>query len=114
MVRAPEHVENWLGFLPRPKDEAAYKRAVYYGAQAWKYRGVDSLANYMSAAGNDNVYAYRFDWDEEPSQLGFDLSVALGAAHGQKSPLYLTTSTAAWALAISIQETKHSSPSPTA
>ena len=36
----------------------------------------------MSAAGNDNVYAYRFDWDEEPSQLGFDLSVALGAAHG--------------------------------
>ena len=64
------------------KDEAAYKRAVYYGAQAWKYRGVDSLANYMSAAGNDNVYAYRFDWDEEPSQLGFDLSVALGAAHG--------------------------------
>ena len=82
MVRAPEYVENWLGFLPRLKDEAAYKRAVYYGAQAWKYRGVDSLANYMSAAGNDNVYAYRFDWDEEPSQLGFDLSVALGAAHG--------------------------------
>ncbi|GIS18344.1 MAG: hypothetical protein CM15mP120_02600 [Pseudomonadota bacterium] len=66
MVRAPEYVENWLGFLPRLKDEAAYKRAVYYGAQAWKYRGVDSLANYMSAAGNDNVYAYRFDWDEEP------------------------------------------------
>ena len=36
----------------------------------------------MSAAGNDQVYTYRFDWDEEPSQLGFDLSTALGAAHG--------------------------------
>jgi para-nitrobenzyl esterase len=36
----------------------------------------------MRAAGNENVYAYRFDWDEEPSQMGFDLSVALGAAHG--------------------------------
>jgi para-nitrobenzyl esterase len=82
MVRAPEHIENWLGFLPRLKDENAYKRAVYYGAQAWKYQGVDSLANYMRAAGNKNVYAYRFDWDEEPSQMGFDLSVALGAAHG--------------------------------
>ncbi len=82
MVRAPEHVENWLGFLPRLKDAAAYKRAVYYGAQAWKYRGVDSLANYMRRAGNEHVYAYRFDWDEEPSQMGFDLSVALGAAHG--------------------------------
>ena len=28
------------------------------------------------------VYAYRFDWDEEPSVMGYDLSVALGAAHG--------------------------------
>ena len=82
MVRAPQYVENWLGFLPRLKDEAAYKRAVYYGAQAWKHRGVDSLANYMRRSGNEQVYAYRFDWDEEPSQLGFDLSVALGAAHG--------------------------------
>ena len=36
----------------------------------------------MTKAGNKNVYAYRFDWDEEPSQLGFDLSTALGAAHG--------------------------------
>ena len=36
----------------------------------------------MTAAGNPNVYAYRFDWDEEPSQFGFDLSTALGAAHG--------------------------------
>ncbi|MAD07271.1 MAG: carboxylesterase [Gammaproteobacteria bacterium] len=82
MVRAPQYVENWLGLLPRLKDEDAYKRAVYYGAQAWKHRGVDSLANYMSRSGNEQVYAYRFDWDEEPSQFGFDLSVALGAAHG--------------------------------
>jgi para-nitrobenzyl esterase len=82
MVRNPEYVENWLGFLPRLKDEDTYKRIVKYGALAWKQRGVDSLANYMTAAGNTNVYAYRFDWDEEPSQAGFDLSVALGAAHG--------------------------------
>jgi len=82
MVRAPQYVENWLGFLPRLKDKAAYQRTVYYGAQTWKYFGVDSLANYMRDSGNEHVYAYRFDWDEEPSQLGFDLSVALGAAHG--------------------------------
>ena len=36
----------------------------------------------MRRSGNEQVYAYRFDWDEEPSQFGFDLSVALGAAHG--------------------------------
>ena len=82
MVRDPRYVENWLGFLPRFKDEQAYKQNVKYGALAWKERGADSLATYMTAAGNPNVYVYRFDWDEEPSQAGFDLSVALGAAHG--------------------------------
>jgi len=82
MVRDPQYVENWLGFLPRLIDEPTYTRIVKYGALAWKERGVDSLANYLSSAGNEHVYAYRFDWDEEPSQAGFDLSVALGAAHG--------------------------------
>ncbi len=82
MTRDPAYVENWLGFLPRLKDPETYKRIVKYGALAWKERGVDSLANYMRQAGNADVYAYRFDWDEEPSQFGFDLSVALGAAHG--------------------------------
>ena len=28
------------------------------------------------------VFAYRFDWDEEGSVMGYDLSTALGAAHG--------------------------------
>ena len=82
MVRDPRYVTNWLGFLPRLKDPDTYSRIVKYGALAWKERGVDSLAEYMRAAGNPNVYAYRFDWDEEPSQAGFDLSIALGAAHG--------------------------------
>ncbi len=81
MARNPAYTETWLGFLPRLKDPALYQRQVRYGALAWKERGVDSLANAMTAAGNTDVYTYRFDWDEEPSQLGFDLSVALGAAH---------------------------------
>lgn len=81
MAQNPAFTTQWLGFLPRLKDEELYKRYVRYGALAWKERGVDTLANYMTAAGNPNVYAYRFDWDEQPSQMGFDLSVALGAAH---------------------------------
>jgi para-nitrobenzyl esterase len=82
MARDPRYLDNFLGFLPRLKDKASYKRTVKYGALTWKARGVDDLAQYMTKAGNNNVYAYRFDWDEEPSQLGFDLSTALGAAHG--------------------------------
>lgn len=81
MMANPAYVQNFLGFLPRLQNADTYKQFVKYGAQAWKYRGVDSLANYMTQAGNRDVFAYRFDWDEEPSQFGFDLSVALGAAH---------------------------------
>ena len=82
MARAPEYVRNFLGFLPRLKDPVSYKQRVKYGAMQWKVFGVDSIAEAMTAAGNPNVFAYRFDWDEEPSQFGFDLSTALGAAHG--------------------------------
>jgi len=86
MVRNPTYIDTWFGFIPRLKDKDNYKSIVKYGALSWKERGVDSLANYMTAAGNPDVFTYRFDWDEEPSQMGFDLSVALGAGHGLEIP----------------------------
>ncbi|MDD9963901.1 MAG: carboxylesterase family protein [Gammaproteobacteria bacterium] len=82
MAQDPRYVDSWFGIFNSLKDEAAYRRQVRYGARAWKARGVDELAQAMVAAGNPAVYAYRWDWDEEPSLLGYDLSVALGAAHG--------------------------------
>ena len=82
MFRDPRYVELFLGFIPRLVDEANYLGLVKYGALSWKERGVDSLARAMTASGNNDVFTYRFDWDEEPSQFGFDLSKALGAAHG--------------------------------
>ena len=82
MFRDPRYVEMFLGFIPRLVDEADYLGLVKYGALSWKERGVDSLARAMTASGNNDVFTYRFDWDEEPSQFGFDLSKALGAAHG--------------------------------
>jgi para-nitrobenzyl esterase len=36
----------------------------------------------MRESHGPSVFAYRLDWDEEPSVMGYDLSVALGAAHG--------------------------------
>jgi len=82
MAMVPDNVDTFLWLFPRLKDEDGYLRAVKYGGQSWKARGVDSLARHMTAAGNPNVYTYRFDWDEEGSVMGYDLSKALGAAHG--------------------------------
>ena len=86
MSRDPRYVDNRFDLFYSLKDEAAYKRQVRYGARAWKARGVDELAQHMVASGNPNVYAYRWDWDEEPSVLGYDLSVALGAGHALEIP----------------------------
>ena len=82
MTRDPRYTDNILGIFYSLKDEKTYRSLVHYGGMAWKARGVDQIAEAMTAAGNPDVYAYRFDWDEEPSMMGYDLSVALGAAHG--------------------------------
>ena len=82
MFQSPRYVDSTLGIFNSLKDENDYLREVYYRAMQWKAMGVDSLANYFHASGNPNVYAYRFDWDEEPSIFGFDLSTAIGAGHG--------------------------------
>jgi para-nitrobenzyl esterase len=84
MAMSPENIDTFLWIFPRLKDEEGYLRNVRYGSLAWKVSGVDSLADYMTAAGNPNVYAYRFDWDEEGSVMGYDLSKAFGAAHAME------------------------------
>lgn len=86
MARNPEWTRELLGFIPRLRDEAAYLRASHYGAASWQLSGVDELARALREGGATEVFAYRFDWDEESSLLGFDLSVALGAAHGLEIP----------------------------
>ena len=86
MFRDPKYVGNYFGVIPYLKDEDTYRKAVKYGGLSWKVRGVDDIADKMSRAGNSNVFAYRFDWDEEPSQYGLDLSIALGAAHALEIP----------------------------
>jgi len=82
MVRDPRWVENRLWIFPHLKDQAAYLRSVRYQTDAWRVRGVDSIAEVLKRSQPGKVFAYRFDWDEEPSVMGYDLSTALGAAHG--------------------------------
>jgi para-nitrobenzyl esterase len=52
----------------------------------WRARSVDAPADAMGAVQGPTVFAYRFDWDEEPHLLWLDMSELLGAAHGMEIP----------------------------
>jgi para-nitrobenzyl esterase len=83
----PELVRRWFGIFPMlrvPKE--SYQLIAEYGSKAWKVTGVDSLATILRAAQGPSVYAYRFDWDEEPTLFFADYGVLLGAAHGFEIP----------------------------
>ncbi|MEX1032088.1 MAG: carboxylesterase family protein [Cellvibrionaceae bacterium] len=75
MYRDPQ----WVPVLKEDPDE--YIRVAKYPSDAWKLRGVDDLARIMQPVQGDNVYAYRFDWDEEATYEGIDLAVGIGAGH---------------------------------
>jgi para-nitrobenzyl esterase len=82
----PEQVHRWFGLIPQAKDKAAYQRDSAYRSRAWKVTGVDEPARRLAGAQPGRVFAYRFDWDEEPSVLGADLGALIGAGHGLEIP----------------------------
>jgi len=71
-----------LGLWTKQRDEKFYDAYSRYESDAWKLDAVDNLSRNISSKNINNVYSYRFDWDEEPSFLGMDFSKLLGAAHG--------------------------------
>jgi len=82
MARHPRYVDNLFGVLPRPKDTAYYNRVSEYVSDNWKAGAVDEPAKIITKTKAPNVYAYRFDWDESPSNILVDLPTLIGAAHG--------------------------------
>jgi para-nitrobenzyl esterase len=47
----------------------------------WRAMGADEPISAMRQAQGPTVWSYRFDWDEEPSVLGMDMSKLIGAGH---------------------------------
>jgi para-nitrobenzyl esterase len=86
MFASPRHVRRWLPILPRLRDEQHYNATAVALAAAWKLVGADAPANAIRRSGWSQVYVYRWDWDEEPTLLGANLSVMLGAGHGFEIP----------------------------
>ena len=71
-----------LGLWAKPRDKKFYDLYAKYQSDAWKLDAVDNAARYINSVNKNNVFAYRFDWDEEPSFYGMDFSNLLGASHG--------------------------------
>ncbi len=86
MAQNPKFVKKYLGIFPSIKDETYYKLYSRYTTEVWKATAVDSPATVLAKSQRANVYAYRFDWDEEPTLMGANLSLLLGAAHGLEIP----------------------------
>ena len=75
-----------LWFFPTPRDPRFYDAISEYVSRAWRIRAVDEPLSAMNAAGHEQVYSYRFDWDDSGSFLFVDFQTLLGAAHGLEIP----------------------------
>tara|TARA_X000000368_G_scaffold344252_1_gene283019 strand:+ start:54453 stop:56243 length:1791 start_codon:yes stop_codon:yes gene_type:complete len=69
------------------KNEDAFEAFNYYRSNAWKIRGVDIPLKGLYTAGNENLYAYRYDWDDHRRYFVADFKKLIGAAHATEIPL---------------------------
>ena len=69
------------------KDEGAFEVFNYYRSSAWKLRGVDGPLRAMKNAGNESLFAYRYDWDDHRRFIVGDFKKLIGAAHATEIPL---------------------------
>ena len=79
--------ERLFGVIPyRIRNPERHDRDTGYGSDAWKVRGVDSLATPLRASQGPTVFAYRFDWDAMRNVGSLDLARLVGAAHALEIP----------------------------
>jgi para-nitrobenzyl esterase len=69
------------------KDEAAFELFNSYRSRAWKIRGVDNPLRSLASVGNNNLYAYRYDWDDHRKWPVANFKKLIGAAHATEIPL---------------------------
>ena len=65
-------ISEYFDLYVKPKDPKFYDVYARYMAESWKYGAVDLPSDFTSLNKSSNVYAYRFDWDEQNSDLGLD------------------------------------------
>ena len=69
------------------KNKKAFNAFNSYRSRAWKIRGVDIPLDNLNKAGNSDLYAYRFDWDDHRRFFIADFQELIGSAHASEIPL---------------------------
>ena len=64
------------------KNPELYQYWLQTRSHAWKVRGTDEPLLELFKSGNDQLFAYRFDWDEQKKSFFANFPKLLGAAHG--------------------------------
>ena len=89
-----ERTYPFTRLIPIPKIKLKkpelYKLWLSVRSEAWKLRGVDEPLLQLEKAGYKNIYAYRFDWDDQKRSFFADFPNMIGAAHGLEIA-FLTT-----------------------
>ena len=81
----PSYVTIVPGSEIRIHDLQRYNLHARYLSDRWTALGVDELALRLGGH-NSDVYAYRFDWDDQPSYPQADFREFFGAAHTMELP----------------------------
>ena len=77
-----EFTDFRFGFLPKVVQPENLNHMSGYFSDQWQAIGVTEPAQVLAASLPGNVYAYRFDWAQQKTVMGFDMARAFGAAHG--------------------------------
>jgi para-nitrobenzyl esterase len=75
------HLETTFGMPSGFKNARLYDVEGEYGGMIWRAMGADEPISEMRKIQGPSVWAYRFDWDEEPSIFGMDMAKLIGAGH---------------------------------
>ena len=86
-----DYSTNLLNRLVIVRNQEMYDLEAEYGSNNWKISAVDNPARDMLSSGKTNVFAYRFDWDEQGKIAWMDLSKVFGAAHAMEIPFITGT-----------------------
>ncbi|MYM34440.1 carboxylesterase family protein [Duganella sp. FT94W] len=81
MANDPAHVHRLFGRIPLMRNRRRYLREAAQLSDLWQQKGALQPANAMLASGHDDVWVYRFDWDEQARVPLIRPDLLLGAAH---------------------------------